>query len=73
MKEQNRPELAIFKFVTRPLFAISFAIVFVMINGYLVNLKINDSTSNEEMGLPIAAEYFQHNINPYELTEIPLP
>jgi len=26
---------------------------------------------SEEMGQPLAAEYVQHDINPYELTETP--
>ncbi len=71
MKEENRPEIAIFRFVTRPAFAICFAVVFIVINGYLVNLKMNERPLSEEMGQPLAAEYVQHDINPYELTETP--
>ena len=71
MKEENRPEIAIFRFVTRPAFAICFAAVFIITNGYLVNLKMNERPLSEEMGQPIAAEYVQHDINPYDLTETP--
>jgi hypothetical protein len=71
MKEQNRPEIAIFRFVTRPAFAICFALVFLFINGYLVNSKMQEYQTIEDIGQPIAAEYVQHNINPYEINETP--
>ncbi len=71
MKEQNRPEIAIFRFVTRPAFAICFALVFLFINGYLVNSKMQEYQTMEDIGQPIAAEYVQHNINPYEIIETP--
>jgi hypothetical protein len=71
MKEESRPEITIFRFVTRPAFAISFALFFLLINGYLVNSKMQEEHTMEEIGQPIAAEYVQHNINPYEIIETP--
>lgn len=71
MQEQNRPEIAIFRFVTRPLFAVCFAIIFILVNGYLVNLKMKDTHLSEEVSQPIAAEYVQYTVNPYEITEMP--
>lgn len=71
MREESRPEITIFRFVTRPAFAISFALVFLLINGYLVNSKMQEEQSMEDIGQPIAAEYVQHNINPYEIIETP--
>jgi hypothetical protein len=32
---------------------------------------MNERPLSEEMGQPLAAEYVQHDINPYELTETP--
>jgi hypothetical protein len=71
MREESRPEITIFRFVTRPAFAICFALVFLFINGYLVNSKIQEDQPMEDIGQPIAAEYVQHNINPYEIFETP--
>jgi len=71
MKEESRPEITIFRFVTRPAFAICFALVFLLINGYFVNTKMQEEQSMEDIGQPIAAEYVQHNINPYEIIETP--
>lgn len=71
MKEENRPELAIFRFVTRPAFAICFSILFVAINGYLVNLKMSEQHLTEEIGQPMAVEYVQHFANPYDISENP--
>lgn len=70
-REESRPEITIFRFVTRPAFAISFALVFLLINGYLVNSKMQEEQSMEDIGQPIAAEYVQHNMNPYEIIETP--
>ncbi|MEN9883955.1 MAG: hypothetical protein RLZZ420_1172, partial [Bacteroidota bacterium] len=52
-------------------FAICFALVFLLINGYLVNSKMQEYQTMEDIGQPIAAEYVQHNINPYEINETP--
>jgi|Wag4MinimDraft_19_1082662.scaffolds.fasta_scaffold06621_2 hypothetical protein len=71
LREQSRPEIAIFRFVTRPIFAICFAVLFIFINGYLVNQKMKENSLADDIGQPIAVEYVQHTINPYEINENP--
>jgi hypothetical protein len=71
MKEESRPEITIFRFVTRPAFAITFAVIFLIINGYLVNSTMQENQMIEDIGQPVAVEYVQHNINPYDIIEMP--
>jgi hypothetical protein len=70
MKEEKLPELAVFRFITRPAFVLSLLVLFVSINGYIAIQKLND-ISNDEFGQPIAAEYVQPDALPYESNETP--
>lgn len=70
--EDNSFVYTVVRFMTRPVFALSFASLFFFINGYLLINQINASQSNtDEMGQPIAAEYVMHTVNPYDQNELP--
>lgn len=69
-KEENRPEMVFFRFITRPAFALALALFFIAINGYLIT-SINSTHTLEDLGQPLAAEYVQHDLNPYETNELP--
>jgi len=70
-KEENRPEMVFFRFITRPAFALAIALFFIAINGYLVSNSFNKQNAMDDLGQPLAAEYVQHDINPYETNELP--
>lgn len=70
-KEENRPEMVFFRFITRPAFALGFALFFIAINGYLITTSANNKSAMDDLGQPLAAEYVQHDLNPYETNELP--
>jgi hypothetical protein len=70
-KEENRPEMVFFRFITRPAFALAFALLFIAINGYLISNSVNKNNTMDDIGQPLAAEYAQHDLNPYETNELP--
>jgi hypothetical protein len=70
-KEENRPEMVFFRFITRPAFALTIALFFISINGYLVSNSFSRQNAMDDLGQPLAAEYVQHDINPYETNELP--
>lgn len=70
-KEENRPEMVFFRFITRPAFAVAIALFFITINGYLVTNSVNKNNAMDDLGQPLAAEYVQHDLNPYESNELP--
>ena len=70
-KEENQPEMVFFRFITRPAFALAFALFFIAINGYLITNSVNKNNALDDLGQPLAAEYVQHDLNPYETNELP--
>jgi len=70
-KEENLPEIVFFKFITRPAFALAIAVFFIAINVYMVSNSFNRQNAMDDLGQPLAAEYVQHDINPYETNELP--
>jgi len=70
MKEEKLPELAVFRFITRPAFVLSLLVLFVSINGYIAIQKLND-ISNDDFAQSIAAEYVQPDALPYDSNEAP--
>jgi hypothetical protein len=70
-KEENRPEIVFFRFITRPAFALAIAVFFIAINGYLITNSVNKKNAMDDLGQPLAAEYVQHDLNPYETNELP--
>lgn len=70
-KEENQPEMVFFRFITRPAFALAFALFFIAINGYLITNSVNKNNAIDDIGQPLAAEYVQHDLNPYEINELP--
>ena len=70
-KEENLPEIVFFKFITRPAFALAIAVFFIAINVYMVSNSFNRQNAMDDLGQPLAAEYVQHDLNPYETIELP--
>jgi len=70
-QEENRPEMVFFRFITRPAFALAIALFFIAINGYLITNSVNKHNAMDDLGQPLAAEYVQHDLNPYETNELP--
>lgn len=70
-KEENRPEMVFFKLITRPAFALTIAVFFIGINAYLISNNMDTKKSADELGQPLAVEYVQHDVNPYEINELP--
>jgi len=70
-KEESRPEMVFFRLITRPALALTIAVFFIGINAYLVSNNMNAKYSTDEMGQPLAVEYVQHEVNPYETNELP--
>lgn len=70
MKEEKMPEMAIFRFITRPAFVLSLVVLFISINGYVAIQKLNE-VSNDEFSQPVAVEYVQPDALPYESNENP--
>ena len=70
-REENRPEMVFFRLITRPAFALTIAIFFIGINGYLISNNMKTKNSADDLGQPLAVEYVQHDLNPYETNELP--
>lgn len=70
-REESRPEMVFFRFITRPALALTIAIFFIAINAYLISNNFSSKQSIDEVGQPLAAEYVQHDLNPYETNELP--
>ena len=70
MQEEKLPELAVLRFITRPVFVLSLALLFIAINAY-VALNGMENGNAEEISQPIAAEYVQPDALPYEINEMP--
>lgn len=70
-KEESRPEMVFLRLITRPAFALTIAVFFIGINAYLIANNFSPKQAPDEMGQPLAAEYVQHDLNPYETNEHP--
>ncbi len=70
-KEENRPEMVFLRYITRPAFALTIALFFIAINGYLISNSVSKNNTIDDFGQPLAAEYVQHDLNPYETNELP--
>lgn len=70
MQEEKLPELAVLRFITRPVFVLSLTLLFISINAYIAINRM-ESGNAEEISQPIAAEYVQPDALPYELNETP--
>jgi hypothetical protein len=70
MQEEKLPELAVLRFITRPAFVLSLALLFISINAYIAMNGVENG-NGEETSQPIAAEYVQPDALPYEINETP--
>lgn len=70
MQEEKLPELAVLRFITRPVFVLSLTLIFVCINAYIV-VDRTETGNNDEISQPVAAEYVQPDALPYEINETP--
>lgn len=70
-EEKRSPYYAFFNFISRPAFAVAISLIFILINGYMLASKIKEKDTTYELSQPLAVEYIQHIINPYETNESP--
>ncbi|MFN5421977.1 MAG: hypothetical protein ACK5AO_01810 [bacterium] len=69
--ENKSPDSIVLRFLTRPSVALAIAMMFVLINGFILAGKIKGKGNTEESNQPLAVEYVQHVVNPYETNETP--
>ncbi len=70
-RENNSTESLFFRFIARPAFALSLALFFLIVNGYVLFSTYENTSAGDDAGNLIAAEYVQHGNNPYETNELP--
>lgn len=70
-EERKSPYYAFINFISRPAFAVAISLIFILINGYMLASKIKDKDTMNEVSQPLAVEYVQHVVNPYETNENP--
>ncbi|MFM7221826.1 MAG: hypothetical protein ACKO03_00160 [Bacteroidota bacterium] len=71
-REQSRPELAVYRLIARPVFAVAIASLLIIVNGYLIMNRTTISPATNELSQVVAVEYAQQNhSNPYETNEQP--
>ena len=70
-KEEKTADQVIYRLITRPALALAIGCFFIGLNTYFIIERLESSSSNNEVNQPLAAEYVQHDVNPYEPNEIP--
>lgn len=71
-RQQSSPEIAIYRLITRPAFAVAVASLLILLNGYLIVNREQLSPASDDVSQVVAMEYAQQNhSNPYELNETP--
>lgn len=70
MQEEKMPELAVLRFITKPVFVLSLTLLFISINAY-VFINKTGSSIGDEISQPVAAEYVQPEALPYDINETP--
>ena len=69
--ESRSPYSIILRFLTRPAVALAITMIFVIINGFILADKLKENDNRLEGYQPLAIEYVQHVVNPYESNETP--
>lgn len=69
--EKNSIYTLFSRLLTHPTFAVGLAVLFILINGLILVGKINDKNELQESSQPLAVEYIQPVINPYETNDTP--
>ncbi len=70
-KEEKTADQVIYRLITRPALALAIGCFFIGLNTYFIVDRLENSNQVSDNNQPLAAEYVQHNINPYEPNEIP--
>lgn len=70
-KDDQSVESLFFRLISRPLFALSLGLFFLIINGYVLFSTLENGQNGDDAGNLIAAEYVQHVNNPYEINDLP--
>lgn len=70
-EEKKSPYYVFVNFISRPAFAVAISLIFILINGFILASKIKDKDTRNEVSQPLAVEYIQHVVNPYEINENP--
>lgn len=69
--EKKSPYYTFINFISRPAFAVAISMLFILINGFILVSKLMDKNTTNELSQPLAVEYIQHVVNPYETNENP--
>ncbi len=70
-EERSSSFFVIVRLLTRPVLAVTLALIFILVNGYILASRIIQRSPMDHVSQPLAAEYVQHVINPYEINENP--
>ena len=70
-KEERTADQVIYRFITRPALALAIGCFFIGLNTYFIVDNLSGPATKSEVNQALAAEYVQHDINPYEPNEIP--
>lgn len=70
-EEKKSPFYSFINFISRPAFAVAISLIFILINGYMLASKMKEKDTTNELSQPLAVEYIQHVVNPYETNESP--
>lgn len=70
-KEEKTADQVIYRLITRPALALAIGCFFIGLNTYFIVDRLENSNQVSDNSQPLAAEYVQHHINPYEPNEIP--
>ena len=70
-KEEKTADQVIYRLITRPALALAIGCFFIGLNTYFIVDRLENSNQASDNSQPLAAEYVQHHINPYEPNEIP--
>lgn len=70
-KDEKTADRVIFRLITRPVLALAIGCFFIGLNTYFIVERLDTVSQATDNNQPLAAEYVQHNNNPYEPNEIP--
>lgn len=70
-KEEKTADQIIYRLITKPALALAIGCFFIALNAYFIVDRLENKSNITEGSQPLAAEYVQQHINPYEPNEIP--
>lgn len=70
VKEEKTADQVIYRLITRPALALAIGCFFIGLNTYFIVDRLQNNNASDT-NQPLAAEYVQHDVNPYEPNELP--